>query len=313
VSPFRPAAFLAAVAVGLVSAAATSAGGAATDAQLLARYAPVLVLHPAERFAPVPVDGFVADSDLLVWDTAGVLWVPATVPLEEAPRASRLDQRVCRAIDGPAAIECYASAEEAHGAPVTLYGAVFRTKTHVALQYWLFYPANVYSPTVPPGTFWQSHEGDWEAVTVLLDRGQKPLLAGLSRHCAGARRDWQRMPRRGTHPLVYVAVGSHANYFSTGVKLHLRRCWPKEALAIYRAYRVPIVDHVGVGRTVRPAVVRISGAAPPWMRFRGTWGEDQYVGFPSVAPFRYGAGPVGPAFHQLWRRPVATPLSWPAG
>ena len=33
-------------------------------AKLLARHVPILVLHPAERFSPVPVEGFLADSDL---------------------------------------------------------------------------------------------------------------------------------------------------------------------------------------------------------------------------------------------------------
>jgi hypothetical protein len=283
-----------------------------TDATLLERYAPVLVLHPAERFAPVPVEGFIADSDVLVRDPARA-WVPAGVPLEQAPPVSRLDQRSCRAIDGPAATECYAAAEEAHPAPPTAYGAVFRTPTRIALQYWLFYAANLYSPTVPAGAFWQAHEGDWEAVTVLLDKQGRPLLLGISRHCAGVRRDWQRVPKRGAHPVVYVAIGSHANYLGVGTKVHLRRCWPKEALAIYSAYGVPLVDHVAVGRTERPGIVRVTSTAPPWMVFGGTWGEDQYVGFPNVAPFRFGAGPRGPAFHALWRRPLATPLSWGAG
>jgi hypothetical protein len=260
----------------------------------------------------VPVDGFVADSDLLVRDPTGT-WVPAGVPLEQAPRASRLDQRSCRAIDGPAALDCYAAAQDLHGTAPTAYGAVFRTPTRIALQYWLFYPLNLYSPTVPAGQFWQAHEGDWEAVTVLLDLQEQPLLVGLSRHCTGARRDWNRVPRRGAHPVVYVAIGSHANYLSTGTKLHAQRCWPKEALAIYRAYRVALIDRVAVGRTLTPRVVRVSSTTPAWMRFRGTWGEDQYVGFPNVAPFRYGAGPRGPSFHELWRRPVATPLSWPSG
>jgi VPS62-like protein len=276
------------------------------------RYAPVLVLHPAERFAPVPVDGFITDSDFLVRDGTGA-WVPATVPLEQAPQASRLDQRSCRAIDGPAAIDCYGAAEDAYAAPPTVYGAVVRTPSRIALQYWLFYPANVYSPTVPAGAFWQAHEGDWEAVTVLLDSRQQPVLLGASRHCAGVRREWSRVPRRGTNPVVYVAIGSHAHYLSAGRKLQLRRCWPKEALAIYSAYRVPIVDHAAAGRAVRPRIVRITATTPTWMQFRGAWGEDQYVGFPNVAPFRFGTGPAGPAFHTLWRRPVATPLQWNPG
>jgi hypothetical protein len=64
---------------------------------------------------------------------------------------------------------------------------------------------------------------------------------------------------------------------------------------------------------VRPRVVRVTAVAPGWMRFAGTWGEDRYAGFPDVDPFRSGAGPRGPAFHEQWRRPLAVPLAWPAG
>ena len=181
----------------------------------------------------------------------------------------------------------------------------------MALQYWLFYPANVLTLASRAGLFWQSHEGDWEAVTVLLDAAERPLAVGLSEHCAGTRRDWARVPRRGTRPVVYVALGSHANYFTPGRKPLDRSCWPKEALAVYDAYKVPLVDSAGRGRTVSPAVIRVTASSPSWMAFAGTWGEDQYVRFPGVDPLRFGAGPTGPAFHALWRKPVATVLGWP--
>ena len=48
------------------------------------------------------------------------------------------------------------------------YGHAIEVNGRVWLQYWLWYPYNVYSPTVPPGELWQSHEGDWEVVNVIL-------------------------------------------------------------------------------------------------------------------------------------------------
>lgn len=300
----------------MLCAAFVTGGSAATvttsPSALLARYAPALVLHPDERFAPVPVDGYLADSDLLVRSRDG-LWAPAGVPLAAAHVTSRLDQRACRAVDGPAALGCYASTQDAHGAAPTAYGALFRTRDRIALQYWLFYPFNGWSSDSPPGPFWQAHEGDWEAVTVLLDTSERPLLVGLSRHCGGVRRPWAAAPKRGGRPLVWVSVGSHANGFRAGVVPVDRRCWPDVALAIYDAYQEPLVDHAAQGRVVVPRVVRVTATTPAWMRFRGTWGEDQYAGFPDVTPFRFGAGPAGPAFHALWRRPVATPMRWASG
>jgi VPS62-like protein len=307
------------VAATSIAAGASAAGeGAMADGALLAKYAPVVVLHPQELFVPVPVDGFIADSDLLT--RVDGAWEPATVDVPDAPKDSRFDQRLCKAIDGPPGEACYAAAEAAHAALPTVYGATFRRSDRIVVQYWLWYPVNVYSPTVPAGRFWVTHEGDWESVTVILDTTGKPLLVGLSSHCGGSRRAWRDAPRRAGHPVTYVAKGSHANYFTAGKQrlstieaTLLRRCFGTEFLAIYKAYGVALVDHTGNGRVVRPAVVRVTAQAPDWMRFRGTWGEDRYVGFPNVAPFRNGTGPVGPAFHEQWRRPLAVPLAWRPG
>jgi hypothetical protein len=303
---------LACVAVAAAFAPERASGRPTPPRALLDRYAPVLILHPAELFAPVPVDGFLADSDLLARAADGS-WQAHPGPPGDAPAASRLDQRSCRAADGPAAVECYASAEGAHAAQPTAYGAVFRSRKRVALQYWLFYPVNVWSPTVPPGPAWQAHEGDWEAVTVLLDAAERPVTVGLSRHCGGVTRTWAEAPKRAGRPLAYVALGSHALGFRPGVEPQERRCWPKEALAVFDAFRQQLVDRAGFGRVVRPRVFLVGPARPDWMRFAGTWGEDQYVAFPNNPPFRFGAGPRGPAFHALWRRPFAVPAGWSRG
>ena len=92
---------MAAVVLSLAVTGVASAAPEARDStptQLLNRYAPVLVLHPDERFVPVPVDGFLADSDLLVPAPDGT-WQASTALLPQAGPASRLDQRSCRAIE----------------------------------------------------------------------------------------------------------------------------------------------------------------------------------------------------------------------
>ena len=90
-----------AVAVGLVALVLASAASAAERRTpslptLLARYVPILVLHPAERFAPVPVEGFLADSDLQRKEPTGWLTIPNPIPAGGAEL--RLDQRFCQAI-----------------------------------------------------------------------------------------------------------------------------------------------------------------------------------------------------------------------
>ena len=259
-------------------------------AALLARHAPVVVLHPAERSAPTNVESFIADADLA---------------------DGRYDVRGCSARDGLAALQCYDDVDEP-AAPV-VYCALFRSTGGIALQYWLFHAFDLWSPVVPQSPdYWKAHEGDWEAVTVLLDTAGRPTEVGASRHCGGARRAWVKAERRGTRPVVYSALGSHALYFGPGRYAQAKRCWPKVALAVFDAYNVAVVDHVAEGRRVSPRVVPVTATSPSWMRFRGTFGESQYLHFPQ-ATFPSGAGPRGPAFHDLWRKPFATPRSWPRG
>jgi hypothetical protein len=276
---------------------------------LLARHVPILVLHPAEQFAPVPVDGFLADSDLQQRTAAGWETIPGPLPAGGADL--RLDQRTCFAIEGPAASGCYAGAEAAHASRPIVYGKVLRSRTRIDLQYWIWYPFNDYSASFPPGEVWQVHEGDWESVSVILDLEGRPLVVGLSKHCEGTRRDWTDVRRRGTRPIAYVALGSHANYFEPGAFRHSPVCWPRALRDVVRALRLR--DRTGSGRVVRPALVPVAVTRPSWMRFAGAWGESGYVHFPNNAPIAYDGAPRAPAFQEIWRRPVTEELSWPPG
>lgn len=307
----RVAALTILVSVVLVPAAAADADQAPSLAALLVRHVPVLVLHPAEQIAPAPVNGYLADADLQRRSGSGWQVVPG--PPRLGGRDERLDHRACRAIDGHAATACYAAAQAAHPAAPVVYGAAFRRGKRIDLQYWLWYPWNVYSPSVPPGELWQVHEGDWEAVSVVLDRSGTPLVVGVSRHSEGARRSWASAPKRGPRPLVYVGLGSHANFFGPGEHRLDPRFVDPALISVIRAYGGRPVDFVGAGRVVRPRLVRVTAASPEWMAWAGAWGEDAYLHAPGNEPIRYGLGPAGPAFHEQWREPVTEVLSWPRG
>jgi hypothetical protein len=304
--------------IALVAALAGVPSGGATNDEtappfgvLLARHVPILVLHPAEAFRPVPVVGFLADSDLMRGSGAG--WEKVAGPLPVGGADYRLDQRSCRAIEGVAATPCYASTEAAHGARPVVYGAAFHSRGRIALQYWLWYPYNVYSPTVPPGELWQVHEGDWESVSVILDARGKPLLAGYSQHEEGQRRAWAKVSKIGARPRVFVALGSHANYFTAGAHRFDPRIVEPVIISVIRQKGLRPVDHTGSGQVVRPRLVRVTARTPSWMGFAGAWGEDAFLRVPPSEPARYGNGPPGPAFHEQWRKPVADVLGWPRG
>jgi hypothetical protein len=84
-----------------------------------------------------------------------------------------------------------------------------------SLQYHFFYAFNDWR-LAANGI--NHHEGDWEMVAVYLKNDQ-PYSLLLSQHGTGAMVLWQDVRcvkekdgKETTHPLIYVALGSHANY-----------------------------------------------------------------------------------------------------
>ena len=313
------------VAATLAALTLAGAGQAATPARLLSKFQPVLIYHPGEELRPTTVESFVRDSQLEA-ATSPTTWVvvnptPTTGNLPTAsPPVWRLNQQPCFAGAPLGDLPCYvasASDEPNH----VMYGRVARDGDRVVLQYWLFYYDNVYRyPFLPPGAIWQSHEGDWEVVSVVLSEEQEPLSAGYSQHCSGETRRWSKTPRwRGTHPKVYVAHGSHANYFAAGLHELDRSCLPAQVIGFFQQAGLPLPADVaadgpasgpeGIGEPI--SVARVTAASPAWIAFPGFWGELEYFNAPPpVGTQPFGTSPVGPAFHAVWREPLATMATW---
>jgi uncharacterized protein (TIGR03382 family) len=124
------------------------------------------------------------------------------------------------------------------------------------LQYWLFYPSQDQDRGILRTG---RHQGDWELVQFRVDGQGRPSEAVYAQHAGAERCPWSAVERRGEHPVVYAARGSHASYFRRGVR---DRMWPD-----------PNDEANGRGRVVRPRVVRVSAESPPWLRWPGRWGD----------------------------------------
>jgi hypothetical protein len=308
----------------LVAAAAAFAAPASADElspdELLARYQPVTVFDRTEAFQPTSVEDFLDDADLQLLGADG-LFHAADVPAPGLPVSGdgwRLDHRGCSPAAGLDAVGCYAAAA---GGPSVVYGRHEVRAGTVVLQYWLFYTDNFWSLTYPPSGFaWQAHEGDWEVVTIVLDEGQNPVEAAYSQHCTGERRAWADVQKQGTHPVVYVATGSHANLFAPGLHPISLSCYPAPIRAILEQNDVTPLDFlITPGRVLGPgptAIERVHDNSPRWLRFPGTWGEAQFVNIPppigpGIVPF--GTSPVGPAFQDDWLDLLGTIAGYPVG
>jgi hypothetical protein len=313
--------------------ALAQAAAAASPEKLLAKHQPVTVFTPGESFRPTTVETFVADSNLEALNGPNPLtdWIvvdPApqagSLP-SSSPTLLRLNQRACSPALGLAGLSCYLSSWGAHDAASVVYGRVMPVGDKTVLQYWYFYYDNFYSYTYPPSGFiWQAHEGDWEVVNVVLSaQDDEPLFVGYSQHCLGETRDWAKVTRwRGRHPVVYVAIGSHANYLEAGTHAIDTRCIPPQAVALLQQFGLPLpVDFTGEGARAGPealeaeatGVVRVTDTSPNWIRFPGFWGELQYFHAPTIGTVPFGVSPVGPAFHGVWQDPLGTLAGWSAG
>jgi hypothetical protein len=163
----------------------------------------------------------------------------------------------------------------------------------LALQYWFFYLFNDFN---------DKHEGDWEMIQLDFPAptpedalALKPTEVGYSQHEGGERASWGDKKLEivdVTHPVVYPARGSHANYFAS--KLYLGRS---------AAQGVGCDDTVGPSNELRPVVKLIPTSKDqylrtfPWLAFAGRWGE-RHSGFYN--------GPTGPNTKRQWTEP----LSW---
>jgi hypothetical protein len=164
---------------------------------------------------------------------------------------------------------------------------------YTIVQYWLFYYMND----------WRNiHEGDWEMAQLsfpghtageILAKGEMPVFMALSQHQSGQKMSWTVMNEKGlvkeTHPTVYVAQGSHANYFTPGQSWSVLD-FDKTGLSTWRIIEPEQLDIILLDET------ETGEEGLEWLQFKGNWGE--YTGFSiSVLDLQFWqSGPSGP----LW-------------
>ena len=149
------------------------------------------------------------------------------------------------------------------------------------LQYWLFYYYNDYQLLGPLSG--GNHEGDWELVQVRLDAAEQPQQIVYSQHKLAESKTWMVAPRIGNTPLVYVARGSHANYFGKGS--HWTGNWFDQA--------------DGKGPQITPALVVLEDRSPAWVLWPGSWGDTK----PGILRLD-SSSPVSPGVRPYWLDPV---------
>jgi hypothetical protein len=207
-----------------------------------------------------------------------------------------------------ASAAAHAPVARSAAAPPAVYGrAVPARGGGTWLQYWLFYAYQDQDRGIVRSG---RHVADWELVQYRLDAEYRPVEAVYAQHGGGERCGWDEVEKRGGSPVVYVAHGSHANYFRPGIHKHDLACYPQAARAIFRANAIAPVDYSAATPTMLPQLLPISAATPDWSPFPGAWGERGFFHAPGVNTVAFGYGPYGPQFHSVWRAPVKELARW---
>lgn len=201
----------------------------------------------------------------------------------------------------------------------TYYYRMMRQAGYLDLQYWFFYAYNDWASGY---SGFNDHEGDWEGFHVFfkLDSGNRPIeppayVCYLGHHSRLTKTwDHPEVEKVGTHPVIYVAAGSHASYPEA-------RRYPLVALYNLVDYATGdslTLDHEGWRS-------RVSLETVPWLStYLGSWGTRYWLPLAwaqktlgilvsSIPAERYlpgVSGPRGPKFddegreRETWRNPV---------
>ncbi len=283
--------------MGLALAAAAlpcSAHGASspTDAAaaLAAKYRPVMFLAPIEQACDVEEDYVPAPVDIVLSNPAVELRQKGhSNPVLRAPKAADLvglgpdyyldypgdptDDDCAYATDGDRLMQ---------GREPVVYADVSREEGRpgLALHYWFYFYFDIWVNV---------HEGDWEGIqidfaTSSIDEAlrQEPVQVAYAQHGGGERAAWtsRKVRKEGSRPVVYVAPGSHASYFTPRAYFGIGGC----------------DDTSDAERRIDPKVEVLAGEGDPvpanqaWVDFGGQWGDPR-------------GGPMGPRQAARWKHP----------
>jgi hypothetical protein len=286
-----------------------ASAGLADQSALAKRYAPVVRLvtqakdcGPGEPYRPLDVNVlFGADTVSLrgPWNRTDLIAIgPTAAQVGKGLYGYHLDFPG-DALNPGCTYEQWARTISA-GTKPTVYAHVATESGRpgkLALQYWLFYAFNDWN---------NFHEGDWEMIQLDFDAPtaaealhRRPIDVGYSQHEGAERASWEdkRLERvNGTHPVVHVAAGSHANFF--GEALYLGSA-ASEGVGCDDT-RGPTFDVRPAVRTIpsNPGGARVSF---PWIGFQGRWGELQRA---------FYNGPTGPNLKRQWTEPIQWAEGW---
>ena len=264
------------------------------------KYSPVLSLQPqakacgaGEAYRPTSIDIVLGRQKVLLRDPRGTL-------VKRAPTSRelwRLGPGYYIDLPGnPLSPGCGYERQFRKwddGRPPSVYAHVATDPADpgkLAVQYWFYYTFN---------DFTDKHESDWEMAQVDFAASSAaaalrvgPYQVDLSQHAGGERSAWTdtKVQKDGTHPIIYDATGSHANYFTRA--LYLGR-GAREGFGCDDTRDA--TQRLELRTVLLPDIPSSASAPYAWLGFQGRWGQRERG---------INNGPTGPATKEQWLAPI---------
>jgi len=309
------------------------------EQQLAEKFAPVLYLHSQETYEPKDVRIMIDQAEL--WDRATYMLVKEKPTLDDLYTYSGdcfyLDLPGDPREEDTTYRDKYNEVKDNYD--TVTYARIVKDEEqrNIVLQYWFFHYFNPW----PVDNWKLSHEGDWESIQLMfpiegvskdvpteaivehiLSNEQMPSHAAYSCHHTAYKRNWENLywlpshiQHYGKRPPVFVAHGSHANYFVPGAY----------TVAVYKYLAYIILYEVGIDNSDLPQdaqpvqplkVVLLPVLSDPadvdysqwpqfrWMNFRGYWGQ-YFEPIPMVGMSPHGSHPGPTISHEeQWKKPL---------
>jgi Ca2+-binding RTX toxin-like protein len=255
---------------------------------LISQYAPILLFEQEEKYdLPLDPDGY-------NWD-------------EKLQRQKPNQDKPVRLGDAETIVNL--NPDSLQSSP-TIFATLLEQNGEIAITYYFHYAKSNWADYDGANT----HDGDWEGVTVFLKNGEPDRVA-FNQHTeiagffgstftnegdGGTTYRWEYLDfdEQTGRPKVYVGLGGHASYSKGGTTT-----W----------FPGNVESHSGKGETVRPnvkylprvgngyisdAISTEDGKAQEWLLFPGKWGE-QDKGKPFFGFLGGDDGIEGPVFQEL--------------
>jgi hypothetical protein len=291
------------VAGGLASSS-LGAVAAAPEQQLADRYSPTLALKvndappcstSGEQFAPTSVDIVLGNPQVqLVHAPTGQKSEIVKTAATESDLTGLGESYFLNQRGVPYRPGCtYArdSQRLTRGRQPVTYAHVAREsgREGIALQFWFYYWFNHFNDL---------HESDWEMIQLAFDAAtpeealaRGPTRIAFAQHGGGETADWDdgKLEKEATHPVVYVAAGSHASQYESALYLGRGR----------QGAGLGCDDTRGKSYLVRPTPILVptlpaATSKHAWLNYRGHWGQKAKG---------LSSGITGPSQKRQWEEP----------